>query len=284
MQATVSGPSGEATSATTATRGSSATRLRRPLAAEPVRRAARQGGQPQHPPAGHRIAREQGHAVRRGAGSSPPVAAVQVSPGVPVRAGTNRWSTAAIASAATAVRSVWPRAGLAAVDLLQGEDVGVQLAYDVGEPVRVHPVVSRRAAAEDVEGGEAHRGGGQAAAGVPRIAARAPSAPGTGLNQAHRPRFSRCSTPASTSTLRWWLTVGWLSPIGAVRSQTQASPLASTIDSSRSRAGSASALSRPASSSASDSDSGSAVERRAAQLAGLLEQRQQRTGWRWACG
>ena len=43
-------------------------------------------------------------------GCSSPVAAIQVDPGVPVSAATNRWSEAPIASAATAVRSVcWDR-------------------------------------------------------------------------------------------------------------------------------------------------------------------------------
>ena len=52
--------------------------------------------------------------------------------------------------------------------------------------------------------------------------------------------------PASTRTLRWWETVGWESPTGAVRSQTRASwssCAATEWRSSRSRAGSAIAFS-----------------------------------------
>src|SRR5581483_3223757 len=51
--------------------------------------------------------------------------------------------------------------------------------------------------------------------------------------------------PASTRILRWCETVGWVRPSGSVRSQTQASPAAcaATMETSRSRTGSASALS-----------------------------------------
>ena len=141
VQATVSGPNGEATSATTATRGSSATRCGVRWPAEPVRRAAGQGGQPQHPPAGHRVAGEQGDAVRRGAerfvtGGRRPGLARGAGQGrdEPVVDGTHRLGRDR--------RQVGvPRADLPAVDLLQGEDVGVQLAHDGREPVRVHPVV-----------------------------------------------------------------------------------------------------------------------------------------------
>jgi hypothetical protein len=44
-------------------------------------------------------------------GLSLPVAAIHVAPGVPEMAATNRWLTAAIASAATAVRSAIPDLG-----------------------------------------------------------------------------------------------------------------------------------------------------------------------------
>lgn len=48
-------------------------------------------------------------------------------------------------------------------------------------------------------------------------------APGTRAKCAQVPRWLRLRNPASVSTLRWWETVGWLSPTGAVRSQAQAS-------------------------------------------------------------
>ena len=66
------------------------------------------------------------------------------------------------------------------------------------------------------------------------------------------PRCSRDSRPASTRTERWWLTVGWERPSGSTRSQAQASPLGTlaTMENSRSRAGSASALKAAASSTA----------------------------------
>ena len=62
---------------------------------------------------------------------------------------------------------------------------------------------------------------------------------------AHTPRLSRVSNPASTRTFRWCDTVGWDNPSGATRSHTHASApsCAATRDSSRSRAGSAIALS-----------------------------------------
>ena len=58
--------------------------------------------------------------------------------------------------------------------------------------------------------------------------------------------------PASTRTLRWWEMVGWVRPSGSVRSQTHASPSsrATTMETSRSRVGSARALSSRASSTA----------------------------------
>src|SRR5690606_27724319 len=58
--------------------------------------------------------------------------------------------------------------------------------------------------------------------------------------------------PASTRILRWWLTVGWESPTGAVRSQTHASlpSCEATIARSWTRAGSARALNARASSRA----------------------------------
>ena len=73
--------------------------------------------------------------------------------------------------------------------------------------------------------------------------------------QAHLPRFSRVTRPASTSTDMWCETVGWDRPMGSTRSQAQTSPspAAATIESRRSRAGSASTLKTPASSSASAS-------------------------------
>jgi hypothetical protein len=48
------------------------------------------------------------------------------------------------------------RAGLVAVDLLQGEDVGVERADRGGVPVEVDLVVHRGTGVEDVEGREAH--------------------------------------------------------------------------------------------------------------------------------
>ena len=39
-----------------------------------------------------------------------------------------------------------------------------------------------------------------------------------------RPTFSFVTRPASASTDRWWLTVGWLLPTGSSRSQLQAVP------------------------------------------------------------
>ena len=85
------------------------------------------------------------------------------------------------------------------------------------------------------------------------------SAPGTRVKYAQTPRLSRCSSPASTSTFRWWDTVGWVSPNGSVRSQTHASPpsWAAISDSSRNRAGSAMAFNVWARSVAASASSGS---------------------------
>src|SRR5690606_18653066 len=47
-------------------------------------------------------------------------------------------------------------AGLVAVDLLQGEDVGVDGGNGRGEPGRVDDAVDHGAAVQDVEGGQAH--------------------------------------------------------------------------------------------------------------------------------
>src|SRR5665647_3025263 len=84
------------------------------------------------------------------------------------------------------------------------------------------------------------------------------SAPGTREKCAHTPRFSRWTRPASTRVFRWWETVGWLSPSGTVRSHTQASPpsLAASNEITRSRAGSAIALSTEASPMASSAARG----------------------------
>src|SRR5829696_1419871 len=67
-------------------------------------------------------------------------------------------------------------------------------------------------------------------------------------------------SPASASTVRWWLTVGWLLPTGSSRWQLQAEPsgAAAIRDSSWSRTGSARALKAAASSVASCSSSGPA--------------------------
>jgi hypothetical protein len=53
------------------------------------------------------------------------------------------------------------------------------------------------------------------------------------------PRRERVTRPASCSTFRWWLTVGWVSSSGVVSSHTHASPSAWALisDSSRSRVG-----------------------------------------------
>ena len=86
-----------------------------------------------------------------------------------------------------------------------------------------------------------------------RSSRSAASSPGTTRKNAQLPRCSRSTSPASSSTLRWWLTVGWPSPSGSVRWQTQASP--SGWDwrrlMMRRRAGSARALSEAASAVAS---------------------------------
>src|SRR5215212_3652766 len=67
-------------------------------------------------------------------------------------------------------------------------------------------------------------------------------------------------SPASASTVRWWLTVGWLLPTGSSRLQLQADPsgAAATSDRSWSRTGSASTLNAAASSVACCSSSGPA--------------------------
>jgi len=84
------------------------------------------------------------------------------------------------------------------------------------------------------------------------------NAPGTRVKYAHTPRLSRVTRPASTSTLRWWETVGWDNPSGSVRSHTQASPpsCAAIMDSSRSLAGSAIAFKIRARSAAAGALSG----------------------------
>ena len=77
--------------------------------------------------------------------------------------------------------------------------------------------------------------------------AKASSALSTTRKYAHLPRCSRVISPASSSCLRWWETVGCDSPSGAVRSQTHApSPFAAAWaairETSRTRLGSPSAL------------------------------------------
>ena len=71
--------------------------------------------------------------------------------------------------------------------------------------------------------------------------------------------FSGSSSPDSCSTFRWWLIVGWDRSKAGVRSHTHASPPSweSTIDISRSRTGSARALSSGATWSACSSLIGS---------------------------
>ena len=101
-----------------------------------------------------------------------------------------------------------------------------------------------------------------ASAGAGEMTAASPArASGTTRYQVQVPRRSPVTNPASVSFLKWWLMVGWDRPSGSVRSQVQSSPfsLDSSSETSRSRAGSASALSRIEIAAASSTDNGDAV-------------------------
>ncbi len=157
---TVTGPDGDAISATTATRGSSRISVgsRRPGTRIGTRTRRAGSRTTCHDATGQPA--EQRYPVRRsveplGTGGRDPGA-----PGVPTSAATNRWSTAPIASAATAVRSAQCGPRLIAIHLLQREDVGVQGAHraqPAGLEINV-VVTGERPAVEDVERRDAHRG------------------------------------------------------------------------------------------------------------------------------
>ena len=87
------------------------------------------------------------------------------------------------------------------------------------------------------------------------------SAPGTSLKYAQVPRWVRVKNPASVRILRWCDTVDCPRPVGSARSHAQASSSsdAATIEISRSRVGSARALSDRARSTACSAASVSRV-------------------------
>ena len=89
-------------------------------------------------------------------GCSRPVAAIHVAPGVPEIAATNRWVTAPMAWAASAVRSAIAERGWSQVDLLQRQHVGVEVPDGLHEPVQFDGAVVDAASVQDVEGGHPH--------------------------------------------------------------------------------------------------------------------------------
>ena len=76
-------------------------------------------------------------------GCSDPVAAIHVAPGVPESAATNRWADRAHRLRGNRGQVGQLRARLQPVDLLQREDVGVQVAHGVGQPVQIDQPVRR---------------------------------------------------------------------------------------------------------------------------------------------
>ncbi len=109
--ATVIGPSGVSSRASIAARGSSLTICTRCGPGRYIGNliGIRGSRSTCHVSAGYRDSSAMPYAAVPGC--SRPVAAIHVAPGVPEIAATNRWLTAPIASAATAVRSAIPERG-----------------------------------------------------------------------------------------------------------------------------------------------------------------------------
>ena len=89
-------------------------------------------------------------------GTSRSEAAIQVAPGVPASAAANRWVTAPIASAATAVRSArWER-GWSRSTSCNAKMSGSRDPHSGGQPIKIDHPVTQPAAVQDVECRQPH--------------------------------------------------------------------------------------------------------------------------------
>ena len=159
MLATVSGPAGVSNRPTTTARGSSSTmiifRARQDVVAGTGTGSAAAGGPARTGPDSGTAARSRTPPCPARRPRWPPA---RSRPGVPDSAATNRWVTAPMASAATAVRSArWDR-GWSRSTSCSARMSGSRVRTADDQPVEVDHPVAGRPAVQQVEGGQPHVG------------------------------------------------------------------------------------------------------------------------------